>query len=338
LNPFWKDKKVVVLGGASMIGSELTRQLVDNGVGVVWVADDLSSGRREWLPKDVELIKCDLRDYGNALIAVQGADYVFQLAAAHGGRAFVDSHAVECWDNFDIDTTVFRACAHAGVEKVIYMSSACAYDTSTQQDTSVDFKLSESLIDWDKPIVADGAYGTQKGASERILGAYVKRGDFKGAAVRGFTVYGKHVSLTHFIGAAIARTYIQQNPLVVFGDGTQRRNWTYCPDTARGIMLAAEKLESGVVNIGTEESNTPNSVYHILWDIFGWRPSKIEYRPNELVGTANRIADATKAKEVLGWTPQYDIRRGLEETVDWFITTYSQEQTRQNFEQKLFER
>jgi nucleoside-diphosphate-sugar epimerase len=93
-----------------------------------------------------------------------------------------------------------------------------------------------------------------------------------------------------------------------------------------------------VVNIGTEESNTPNSVYHILWDIFGWRPSKIEYRPNELVGTANRIADATKAKEVLGWTPQYDIRRGLEETVDWFITTYSQEQTRQNFEQKLFER
>ena len=151
MTSFWNDKKVVVLGGAAMIGSALVDRLIEQNVGVVWVADDCSSGKREWLPKDVELIKCDLRDYNNALTAVRGADYVFNLAASHGGRAYVDTHAVECFDNASIDATVFRACAKANVEKVTYMSSACAYDISNQQDVDTDIKLSESMIDYDAP-------------------------------------------------------------------------------------------------------------------------------------------------------------------------------------------
>lgn len=335
---FWKHKKVCVTGGAAMIGSELVRQLIALNPAELWVVDDLSSGKRENLPKDVELAVCDLREYSNALMWLQGADVVIHLAAAHGGRAFVDTHALECYQNFEIDTSVFRAAADAEVEKVIYMSSACAYDTSNQQDISVDIKLSESMIDYTKPCLADGGYGTEKYVSEIILDAYIERGKFSGGAVRGFTVYGANVSLTHFVGAAISRTLIHQDPLVIFGDGKQRRNWTHCSDTARGIILTAEKIERGVVNIGTEESHTPNDVYEMLWEILDWRPSKIEYLPNQLVGTANRIADASKAKQVLGWEPRFTLRQGIEKTVEWFVRNHSVEEIKDNFEKKLFER
>lgn len=334
---FWKSKKVAVTGGAAMIGSELVRQLVTLNPAELWVVDDLSSGKRENLPKDVELAVCDLREYSNALMWLQGADVVISLAAAHGGRAYVDTHALECYQNFEIDTSVFRAAADAGVEKVVYMSSACAYDVSTQWDVDADVKLSEDLIDYNKPILADGAYGFQKEGSERILQAYGYRGLFKGVAVRGFTVYGRYVSLTHFVGAAIAKTIIKQDPLEIFGDGNQKRNWTYSVDTARGILLAAEKMDRGVVNIGTEEVNTPNSVYKILWEMLDWKPQEIKYR-NELIGTANRVADASKAKEILGWEPQYTFEQGLWETVDWFAHSHTVDELRNNFTNKLFER
>lgn len=335
---YWSNKNVCITGAAHLIGSHLFEYLAKQNPARLWAIDDLSAGKRENLPEDAEFWKVDLRDYNNAKRALMGADCVIHLAAQHGGRAYVNTHGLETYQNFELDGVVFRACADLGISKVLYMSSACAYDTSIQQDLDVDLKLSESLIDYSKPIVPDGAYGEEKWVSEKVLNAYANRGYFKGVAVRGFTVYGRGTSLTHFIGAAIARTYIRQNPLVIFGTGEQRRNWTNAHDTARGIALAAEKMDEGVVNIGTEEVNTPNSVYKILWELFDWKPSKIKYRPNELVGTLNRIADATKSREVLGWIPEYDIRRGLEETVDWFVHKYTQDQVRDNFERKLFER
>ena len=338
MSDFWSNKRVCVTGGAALIGSHLVEELLKLNPKALWVVDDMSSGKQENLPPNVPVYYKDLRDDESAE-TLYNANIVFHLAAAHGGRAFVDTHDVECYDNFDIDTTVYRLCAESKhVEKVVYMSSACAYDTSIQQDVTADLKLSESMIDYAKPIVPDGAYGEQKYVSEKILRAYAKRGAFKGVAVRGFTVYGKRVSLTHFIGAAIARTMIHQDPLVIFGDGNQKRNWTFASDTARGLILAAEKMDEGVVNIGTEEANTPNTVYPILWDLFGWQPKEIQYQPNHLVGTANRIADASKARELLGWTPQYDIRRGLAETVAWFKEHYTVDELQDHFEQKLFER
>lgn len=320
-----------------MIGSHLVEYLLANGARSVCVADDLSSGRKEWVHPDARSIQVDLRDYDDALWSVNGQDVVFSLAAAHGGRAFVDTHALECWQNAEIDATVFRACADSNnVQKVVYMSSACAYDTSLQQDPNVDFKLSESMIDYNKPIKADNAYGEQKYYSERMLQAYSKHFDY--AVVRGFTVYGPRVSMTHFIGAAIARTMVQQDPLFVFGTGDQKRNWTFVKDTARGIALAAEFLKNDVVNIGTEEVNTPHTAYEHLWDILGFKPTQVTYSPGQLTGPANRIADATKAKEVLGWQPEYTFRQGLEETVEWFQKTHSVEELKQDFEAKLYER
>lgn len=337
-NTFWKNKRVAVTGGANLVGTHLIQHLISEGVGHIWTIDDLSAGKAENVPDGVDLWKCDLRDYNLARRALATADIVFHLAAQHGGRAYVNTHAVNCWQNAELDGAVFRACADVQVPKVVYMSSACAYDTSIQQDLDTDLKLSESIIDYSKPILADGAYGTQKHQSEVVLNAYIQGDYFDGAIVRGFTIYGAGVSLTHFIGAAIARTYIQQDPLVIFGNGTQKRNWTMVKDTARGIALTAQYgMDGEVFNIGTEEANTPNTVYEHLWDIFGWKPSNIKYRPNELVGTINRIADATKAREELGWIPEYDIRRGLEETVDWFVNKYTVDQVREGFERKLFE-
>src|SRR6266540_3585595 len=123
---FWKGRKVLVAGGASFIGSHLVDRLVALQAGTR-VADDLSSGKLENLSGslgDVELLQGDLRDPAFAAKACQGVEVVFQLAASHGGRGYIDSHPVECTNNMALDGTVFAAAHRAGVERVCYASSA----------------------------------------------------------------------------------------------------------------------------------------------------------------------------------------------------------------------
>src|SRR5205823_6847820 len=122
LASYYRDKPVLVTGGASFIGSHLTEILVRSGAKVT-VADDFSSGKREHLEgvlKDIELLKGDLRDARFAEAAVAKKSMLFHLAAAHGGRGYIDTHPVECVNNMLLDHVVFAAAAAAGVQKIVH--------------------------------------------------------------------------------------------------------------------------------------------------------------------------------------------------------------------------
>lgn len=336
---FWEHQKVCVTGGAAMIGTHLIEKLINLGVGVVWVADDLSSGKEEWLPKDVELIKTDLRDQSNADNAICGADIVFHLASQHGGRGFVDSHRLECLDNLGLTSSVFRACKNMGVEKVVFASSACAYPTDLQTDKYKDLKLSEDMIDLRNIRQADNAYGVEKLVGEITLDAYADAGIFDAISCRMFTAFGARVKNNHAIGALIAKTIVGQEPYEIWGkDGTQQRNWTFVKDTAYGLALAAEHMTRGAVNIGTEDRITVNQAAETIWDILHWKPKSVKYLADKPVGTLNRVADASKARDLLGWTPKYSFREGLCETIEWFAHAHKVADVRASLEKSLTER
>src|ERR1700739_337949 len=123
---FWKEKKVLVTGGASFIGSHLVERLAASGANVRG-ADDFSSGKREHLASvtdKVEILERGLRGAAFAAKSVAGMEIVFHLAANHGGRGYIHTHPVECVTNFILDGVVFAAAYKAGVDRVCFASSA----------------------------------------------------------------------------------------------------------------------------------------------------------------------------------------------------------------------
>lgn len=343
---YWHGKRVALLGGASLIGTHLAEALVNKGVSYLVVADDLSAGEQN-LPLLTKLglhfIRCDLREYSSALRAIDHADIVFHLAAQHGGRGYVASHKTNLYDNLDLDATIFRACAHRTVEKVIFSSSACAYPIDLQDDPDVEFYLSEGMIDYNNIRQPDGPYGLEKLTGELMLDAYIEAGAFGGCSTRSFTVFGPRMTETHAIAAMIARTMIRQDPFEIWGDRNNpaRRNWTYVEDNVAGALLAAEHLDRGAINIGVEEYYSPFRAARTIWEIMeeatGWYPEEAKFLPDKPVGPLNRVASASKLMS-LGWQPKFTFEEGLRRTIDWYLSTHTAEEVALNFERKLTER
>ena len=252
----WKGKHVLVTGGTSFIGSSLVDALVSRGA-IVRVVDDLSTGRYEYISRlvesgSVEFIKGDLLDSEIATRSVRGIEYLFHLAAIHGGRGYVDLHNVECSMNLILDGQLFREAVKAHVKKIIFASSGCVYPNHLQSDPAKELYLTEDLVG--PPYDADNMYGWAKLMGELTLRHLVKEGLLKAASCRYFTVYGPRGKEDHAVIAMIARAFIQQNPFEVWGTGEQIRNWTYIDDIVEGTILAAEGIDDGTaVNLGTME-------------------------------------------------------------------------------------
>jgi nucleoside-diphosphate-sugar epimerase len=338
---FWQSKRVAILGGASLIGSHLAEALVKADVAYLSISDDLSAGKYENVKElvereGVEFRNRELRDFFNAKQAIHKADIVFHMAAQHGGRGYVATHDVELYNNLELDTTIFRACA-GNVERVIFSSSACAYPVDMQTNIYNEVYLTEMDINYQNMLQADGAYGTEKLVGEQMLDAYIRKGAFKGCSTRSFTVYGPRMTESHAIAAFIAKTMLQQDPFEVWGDGEQIRNWTYVEDNVEGAMLAAEKLDRGAINIGIEDRLTPRDAILKIWNILGWIPRSVDYKLDKPVGPRNRVANADKLYN-LGWRPKYTFEEGLRKTIDWYTSTHSVDELRETLERKLTER
>lgn len=252
----WTDKKVLVTGGASFIGSNLVDALLSRGAQVC-VVDNLSSGKMDNIQdhidsSSIEFIEADLLEINVAREAVSNIDVVFHLAADHGGRGYVDLHQAGPASNLFLDGLVFYEAHKAGVDKIVFASSGCVYPNFLQGDVEKEIFLTEDLVK--PPYDADNLYGWAKLMAELTLKAYHEEVGIRTASCRYFTVYGPRGVENHAIIAMIARAFIKQDPFEVWGDGTQIRNWTHVDDIVSGTILAAEKIDDGTpVNLGTME-------------------------------------------------------------------------------------
>jgi len=336
----WEGKRVLVTGGASFIGSHLTDALVDKG-SRVRVIDDLSSGRIENIERHIgqgwfEFVKGDLLRQEVVRHCLEGIQVVFHLAAAHGGRGYVDLHQAGPSTNLGMDSMLFMACRDAWVEKVVYASSGCVYPNYLQTDPGEILYLTEDKVG--PPYEADNMYGWAKLMAEMSLKAFYREWGMKAASCRYFTVYGERGKEDHAVIAMIARAFVGQDPFVVWGTGEQIRNWTYVGDIVAGTIRAAEAIDDGTaVNLGTmERTRVIDAVKEVMR--YTGHSAEIELHPEMPTGPLNRVADNSLARELMGWEPKMRFMDGLHRTIDWYFETKDRDEVREKLESALTER
>jgi UDP-glucose 4-epimerase len=337
----WAQQNILVTGGASFISSHVIGQLVEKGARSIRAVDDLTSGKLANIQQHldsgvVEFHREDLLAPGVPQRMVDGVDVVFHLAAIHGGRGFVDLHQAACSQNLALDGMLVKAAHEAGVGRFVFASSGCVYPNHLQGDVSQELYLTEDMVG--PPYDADNMYGWAKLMTELTLKAYARDFGLKSASCRFFTVYGERGVENHAVIAMIARAFIRQNPFEVWGDGTQIRNWTYVGDIARGMILAAEKIDDGTaVNLGTEErTRVIDAVREVLR--YTGQDAEIKFLPHMPTGPLNRVASNRLARELLGWEPRMKFMDGLHQTIDWYFDTKEREKVGGTLQAMLTER
>jgi len=349
----WKNRRVLVTGGASFIGSHLVDSLLKKGA-IVKVADDFSSGKLEnleytlerhssgaWAKDNLVVWQGDLKDKSFARSMTKEVDTIFHLAALHGGRGYIHTHPAQCCTNMILDQLVFEEAQREGVERVCFASSACVYPSYLQEETGSSYLLKEEDAN---PFVRDRAfadleYGWAKLMAEMALNAYHRQYGMKTSSVRIFTAYGPRENETHAIIALIAKAFVRMNPYVIWGTGEQDRNFTYVQDIVDAMILAAEKIEDGSpVNAGRDDRITINQAAELVFDITGWRPKRIKHDLSKPQGVASRAADLTRARRLLGWEPRVSYMEGFKKTVEWYFANKNEKDVKANLNRLLLER
>ena len=349
----WKDKVVLVTGGASFIGSHLVDSLLAKGA-VVKVADDFSSGKLTnleypfekktsgvWLSSNLSVWQGDLKERSFTRSVVQEADVIFHLAALHGGRGYIESHASECCSNMILDQLVFEEAHRADVERICFASSACVYPTYLQADAGSSYLLKEEDAD---PFVRDKAfadreYGWAKLMGEMALRAYHRQYGMKTSSLRIFSAYGPRENETHAVMALIAKAFVRMDPYMIWGTGEQDRNFTYVQDIVDPMIMAAEKIEDGSpANAGRDDRITLNQAAELVFKIAGWRPKRIEHDLSKPEGVASRAADLTRTRTLLRWTPRSSYEDGFRKTTEWYFARKSVDEVRSNLDKYLMYR
>jgi len=336
---FYNNKKVFITGGAGFIGHHLLDKLIKQGANVT-IGDNLFSGDiknilRIWKKNDIKFIKknwgyeasggnkfvrVDFNDYDKTLKALDKHAIVFHLAARFGGRGYIDTHPADCCDNFSIDQNVFKAASVVGVDRIQFASTACVYPGDLQKEYNSNYLLKEEDAFKNEWGNADREYGWAKLMGEITLKAFNKQYGLKSSITRYVTAYGPWENDTHAIIMLIRRAINKKDPYLIWGSGKQDRDFTYVEDIVSGTMAACESITNAdIVNLGTSIRYTMVESVNLIFDNLVRQRSKLNFDKSRKEGVKTRALDIKKAKKLLNWQPKYTFKKGLKQTIEWFV-------------------
>lgn len=294
-----RTRVVLVTGGAGFIGSHLVDALVERGHSVR-VLDDFSTGSRGNLNPRAALFEADIRKRAAIEPAFAGVDCVFHVAAMPRVGLSIEHPAETHSVNLDGTLNVLLAARDAGVRRVVYSSSSSVYG---EQDR---LPLDETMVP--NPL---SPYALQKLVGEQYVRMFHRLYQVGALCLRYFSVYGPRMDLegayATVIGAFL-RARRESRPLTIRGDGTQTRDFTHVRDVVRANLAAMEcELDDGrSLNVGHGRGLSVN----YLAELVGGPRVSVPPRPGEPRDT---LADLTRARAALGWSPEIDTRDGVGE-------------------------
>ena len=311
-----KHSRFLVTGGAGFIGSELTRQICELGSPVT-VVDNLVNGKRrnlENLPSgSVRVHIADIRDQDLMARLMSDVDIVFHLACL-GVRHSIHSPA----ENHDVNATatlkLLSSARTCGVRRFVYVSSSEVYGTARW------VPMTEA-----HPTLPMTVYGASKLAGECYTRAFHRTYGFPTVVVRPFNTYGPRCHHEGDSGEAIPKFMLRSmagRPLVIFGDGTQTRDFTYVSDTAEGILRAglADEAVGETINVGSGRELTINDLAGEV-SAAAEQPAAAIVHDQPRPGDVLRLyADTTRARTLLGFEPKVGLQEGLAKLRAWYLS------------------
>lgn len=305
--------KVLVTGGAGFIGSNIVKHLLEKGH-EVRVIDNLSSGyliniKKLVDNKDIEFVNADIRDADAVESAVKDREVVFHLAASVGRQRSLDNPQLDSEINVIGTLNLLEAMRKNSVHRIIYSSSAALFG-----------ELIQSTISEDHPQNADSPYGVSKLAAEKMVLAYSGIYDIVGTCLRYFNIYGvnQRFDLYGNVIPIFAKRIFSGEPITIYGDGTQTRDFLNVYDVANANRLALEKsFVPDVFNMGSGSSITISALADMMIKISG-RPTQIIHAPERKADVKHCKANIAKASAALGFKAQVELENGLAEYMEWY--------------------
>jgi UDP-glucose 4-epimerase len=301
--------RALVTGGAGFIGSNIVKLLLEEGHSVT-VLDNLSSGYRCNLDPfpSVRFVEGDIRDGGKLSDAIEKAEVVFHLAASVGNQRSIENPLEDSDVNLIGTLRVLEAARKAGARKIVYSSSAGIFG-----------ELKQLPIAEDHPVEPDSPYGASKLAAEKQCLVYSKLFGIESMCLRYFNVYGTNQRYDAYgnVIPIFMHRLLKGEPLVIFGDGEQTRDFVNVRDVAQANFKAAMAQGiSGAFNISSGKRISVNELVRLLIQVSGRQP-RVEYGPVRKGDVRHSLADISSAKRAFGFNPTVDLHEGLREYFQW---------------------
>jgi UDP-glucose 4-epimerase len=301
----YRGVRCLVTGGAGFIGSNVTSQLLAAGAQVT-VLDDFSVGRREHLPAcaTLRVVAADVRTVPGLEELVTGHDVVFHLAAQVGNVKSIAEPEADASINILGTVRLLRACREAPLRRLVYSSSSAIFGEA------------ESLpIGEDHPQRPASFYALSKLTAERYALLAHHLYGVPAVCLRYFNVFGLPLEDSEYSGviSIFLRRLLAGKPLVVYGDGSQVRDFVHVGDVARANLLAGVRGRPGsVYNIGGGASTSVLELAHALREVSGVA-CPVTHAPARAGEVDRSVADIRKAVDELGYQPASSLRGGLAE-------------------------
>ena len=308
LNGYMGEGKVLVTGGAGFIGSHLVDHLVREGFEVA-VLDNLSTGSLENVKhlsasKGFSFVRGDVADKRRVDESLKDVDVVFHLAAVTSVPFSVKNPVETFRVNVEGTRNLLEACIREGVERFIYVSSCAVYGEPEYLP-----------VDEKHPLRPISPYAESKLEAERLCMEFQETYGLKTTVLRPFNVYGSGMRSDQYSGV-VAR-FIERlrlgKPPIIYGDGTQTRDFVHVEDVVRAMILALdnEGAAGRTFNVATGVPTSINRLAQLVIDLFGASGVKPQHRKARIGDVRYSYADIKEAKANLGFEPKISLKEGL---------------------------
>lgn len=316
-----KQYVFLVTGGAGFIGSNLCEEILNLGHKVICL-DNFSTGKRENISEflnnnNFKLIEGDIRDFEVCLKASKGVDFILHEAAFGSVPKSIKMPLL--YDEINIHGTInlMEAARENKVKKFIYASSSSVYGDS---------KVLPKVEGEEGNVLSP--YALNKMVDEKYAKLYNKLYSLETIGLRYFNVYGKRQDKDSDYAAVIpkfVKLLLEGKAPVIYGDGTQSRDFTYVKNVVQANLKACftkKYLGGEVFNIGCGSTITLNDLYYILSSYLApnIKPLYAEPRKGDI---KHSTASIDKAKELLDYNPEYNLKKGLDMTIEWYKENYA---------------
>jgi nucleoside-diphosphate-sugar epimerase len=318
---------IVITGAGGFIGGSLVAHFLKKGFTNIRAVD--KKPLPEWYQHHpgVESLSMDCSNEAVCKRVCENAVEVYNLAADMGGMGFIERFRIECLRSILINTHMIEAAYRAGVRRYFYSSSACAYNTTLQQNPDV-----VALKETDAyPAMAERGYGWEKLMSEMFCQEYWAERGMRTAIARFHNVYGPNGTWDggrEKAPAAMCRKMVEAIDkkdlnITIWGSGEQTRSFMYIADCVKGIDMIthADNLIATPINLGSSELVSINDLVSKVEKIAGVT-LKRHYDLSAPKGVAGRNSDNTFIKKMLGWEPDTTLDEGLAATYKWIKGQY----------------